>query len=337
MLTVCLDAVTGTIFVCDETVGVVHAAPTPELINVLSKLSITSLSLPQPTDNGASPNFQAHADVHLPHTEVALKDHVATVDGVECTLVFDAAFAVFVSVGALDLDCLARFSQTPFATVVYRRAGCELSVINVDVRSFALRVPPALVELLMGYVASLTFWDFTADVVRVHIPSVEKLTFGVGAKAVEMVTVDAPVVVLDGAVPLSVEIGGFYVFRGVAGTVLRHKMFFDQVVARTAVRPLLEVDSVEVAVEEAKTRAVHVRTSNVKLTVNVLSLGTIANDISQFVTRIDFAQVDALHRHVEAFLRNCTTTRRSAASRSTSMSRRSSSSSRRMRRSSSAS
>ena len=119
-----------------------------------------------------------------------------------------------------------------------------------------------------------------------------------------MVTVDAPVVVLDGVIQLSVEIGSFRVVPEVAGAVLRLKMFFDQVVARTAISPLVEVDSVEVAVEEAETRAVHVRTSNVKLTVNVLSLGTIASDISQFVTRIDFAQIDTLQRHVEVFLRN---------------------------------
>ena len=61
--------------------------------------------------------------MHLPHAEVALKDHVATIDGVACTLVFNAACAVFVSVSALNLDGLARFSQTPFATVVCRQGG----------------------------------------------------------------------------------------------------------------------------------------------------------------------------------------------------------------------
>ena len=81
------------------------------------------MSLPQPTVNGASPNHKAHVDVHLPHAEVALKEHVATVDGVACAVVFNAACAVFLSVGALNIDGLARFSQTPFATVVCRQGG----------------------------------------------------------------------------------------------------------------------------------------------------------------------------------------------------------------------
>ena len=92
--------------------------------------------------------------------------------------------------------------------------------------------------MLFGYVTSLTSWDFAIDVVRVHVPFVEKLTFGVVEKAVTMVTVDAPVVVLDGSIPLTVEIGCFRVFPAVAEAVLRHKMFFDQVVVRTAVSPL---------------------------------------------------------------------------------------------------